>query len=347
MPETSGSRSPGGSAGWASWVAFVAVMMILIGIFSVIAGLAAVTDDGFITRSAGDGSVFLLSTHAVGVVWMVVGVLLACTGWALIQGSEWARIVTVLLAGLHAIVDLLTLTMYPGADPAMLVPGSLTFHQPSRRVSLDDPLQWWRWTPGASWRHPRGPGSDLAGLEDHPVVQVCFADAEAYARWSGKRLPTEEQWERAGRGGLERAEFAWGDQVAPGGQEQVNRWIGEFPWKYRPRPGGSRRPGTVPVRSFSPNPFGLYEITGNAWEWTETWFSDRHPESGSSCCSVSVPRVAGPADSPDPISGIPRKVLKGGSFLCAENYCMRYRPAARIPESVESATCHISFRCVA
>lgn len=237
--------------------------------------------------------------------------------------------------------------MYPGADPAMLVPGSLTFHQPSRRVSLDDPLQWWRWTPGASWRHPRGPGSDLAGLEDHPVVQVCFADAEAYARWSGKRLPTEEQWERAGRGGLERAEFAWGDQVAPGGQEQVNRWIGEFPWKYRPRPGGSRRPGTVPVRSFSPNPFGLYEITGNAWEWTETWFSDRHPEPGSSCCSVSVPRVAGPADSPDPISGIPRKVLKGGSFLCAENYCMRYRPAARIPESVESATCHISFRCVA
>lgn len=237
--------------------------------------------------------------------------------------------------------------MYPGADPSMLVPGSLTFRQPSRRVSLDDPLQWWQWTPGASWRHPRGPGSDIAGREDHPVVHVSFADAEAYARWAGRQLPSEEQWERAGRGGIDRAEFAWGDQVAPDGQEQTNRWIGEFPWKYRPRRGGSRRPGTVPVKSYPPNPFGLYEITGNAWEWTESWFSDRHPEAGPSCCSVPSPRAAGPGTSPDPISGIPRKVLKGGSFLCAENYCMRYRPAARIPESVESATCHISFRCVA
>lgn len=237
--------------------------------------------------------------------------------------------------------------MYPGADPAMLVPGSLTFRQPPRRVNLDDPLQWWRWTPGASWRHPGGPGSGIDGREDHPVVHVCFADAEAYANWAGKRLPTEEQWERAGRGGIEGAEFAWGDLLAPDGREQTNRWIGEFPWKYRPRPGGSRRPGTVPVRSYPSNQFGLYEITGNAWEWTSSWFSDRHPEPGSSCCSVAASRAAGPSASPDPISGIPRKVLKGGSFLCAENYCMRYRPAARIPESVESATCHISFRCVA
>lgn len=236
--------------------------------------------------------------------------------------------------------------MYPGADPAMLVPGSLTFLQPSRRVSLDDPLQWWRWTPGASWRRPRGPGSDLEGKEDHPVVQVSFEDAEAYARWAGKELPGEAQWERAGRGGLEGAEFAWGDQPAPDGKEQTNRWIGEFPWKFRPRPGGARRPGTVAVRSFPPNPFGLYEITGNAWEWTRTWFSERHPEPAPSCCAAVNPRGAGSSASPDPISGIPRKVLKGGSFLCAENYCMRYRPAARIPESVESATCHITFRCV-
>jgi len=237
--------------------------------------------------------------------------------------------------------------MYPGADPALLVPGSITFAQPRQPVDLSNPMGWWAWTPGASWRHPWGPKSDLEGKEDHPVTQVAFEDADAYARWAGKALPTEAQWERAGRGGLEGAEFGWGDEIAPGGEERMNRWIGEFPWKFRPRRGGPRKPGTVPVKSYEPNPYGLYEMTGNAWEWTQTWFSDQHAEPASRCCAPSNPRGPSVDASRDPASGIPRKVIKGGSFLCAENYCSRYRPAARIPESVESATCHVSFRCIA
>ncbi len=237
--------------------------------------------------------------------------------------------------------------MYPGADPAMLVPGSITFDQPRAPVPMENPMAWWAWTPGASWRHPLGPGSDLSGRERHPVTQVSFEDADAYARWAGKKLPTEAEWERAGRGGLEGAEFAWGEEIAPGGEERMNRWIGEFPWKFRPRRGGPRKPGTVAVKSYEPNPFGLYEVTGNTWEWTQTWFSEKHSEPTSRCCAPSNPRGPTVDQSRDPASGIPRKVIKGGSFLCAENYCSRYRPASRIPESIESATCHISFRCVA
>lgn len=236
--------------------------------------------------------------------------------------------------------------MYPGADPAMLVPGSITFAKPRGPVDLSNPMQWWAWTPGAQWRHPWGPASNLDGKDDHPVTQVTFEDADAYARWAGKELPTEVQWERAGRGGIESAEFAWGDELSPGGEERMNRWIGEFPWKFRPRRGGARKPGTVAVKTFEPNRFGLYEITGNVWEWTKTWFSDKHPEPTSRCCAPANPLGPGVEASRDPASGIPRKVVKGGSFLCAENYCSRYRPAARIPESIESSTVHISFRCV-
>ena len=237
--------------------------------------------------------------------------------------------------------------MYPGADPALLVPGSITFDKPAGPVDLGNPMGWWTWTPGADWRHPWGPQSDLEGKEDHPVTQVSFQDADAYARWAGKSLPTEAQWERAARGGLEGLEFSWGNELSPGGEERMNRWIGEFPWKFRPRPGGPRRPDTVAVRSFPANPFGLFEMTGNTWEWTATWFSNRHGEPAKSCCAPVDPLGPGAEASRDPASGIPRKVLKGGSFLCAENYCSRYRPAARIPETVESSTCHISFRCIA
>jgi sulfatase modifying factor 1 len=236
--------------------------------------------------------------------------------------------------------------MYPGADPALLVPGSITFDKPPGPVDLNDPMSWWAWTPGADWRHPWGPRSDLSGREDHPVTQVTYEDADTYARWADKTLPTEAQWERAARGGLDGAEFAWGDDLAPGGEERMNRWIGEFPWKYRPRPGGPRKPGTVPVRSFPENPYGLFGMTGNAWEWTDTWFSAKHGEPTTKCCAPLNPRGPGAEASRDPASGIPRKVLKGGSFLCAENYCSRYRPAARIPETVESSTCHVSFRCI-
>ncbi|MBK5110825.1 MAG: formylglycine-generating enzyme family protein [Thermoleophilia bacterium] len=237
--------------------------------------------------------------------------------------------------------------MYPGADPSLLVPGSITFAKPPGPVDLSNPLAWWAWTPGANWRHPWGPQSDLEGKDDHPVTQVTFEDADAYARWAGKSLPTEAKWERAARGGLEGAEFSWGEDLAPDGEERMNRWIGEFPWKFKPRPGGPRRPGTVPVRSFPANSYGLFEVTANTWEWTDTWFSTDHGEPAKSCCAPVDPLGPGAEASRDPASGIPRKVLKGGSFLCAENYCSRYRPAARIPETVESSTCHVSFRCVA
>jgi formylglycine-generating enzyme required for sulfatase activity len=236
--------------------------------------------------------------------------------------------------------------MYPGADPELLVPGSIVFSQPPGPVDLADPRSWWAWVPGASWRTPWGPGSDIAGLEDHPVTQVAYEDAAAYADWVGKILPSEAQWERAARGGIEGAEFAWGDEIAPDGRERMNRWIGEFPWKFRPRPGGRPGPGTVAVRAFEPNPFGLYEVCGNTWEWTRTFFTEGGPGPAKSCCVPRDPQGPGVEASRDPATGIPRKVLKGGSFLCAENYCSRYRPASRIPETVESATCHISFRCV-
>lgn len=233
--------------------------------------------------------------------------------------------------------------MYPGADPAMLIPGSLVFRKPSEPVPLGDASNWWEWRPGASWRHPWGPGSDLRDKDDHPVTQVCWEDAMAYASWAGLRLPSEAEWERAARGGLEGAEFAWGDELSPGGQEAMNRWIGEFPWDWRPGPLGGSSPDTVPVRSFEPNGFGLFGVTGNVWELTSTWFSGGGPLDAECCGSAASPAKL--ESSREPGTGIPRKVMKGGSFLCAENYCSRYRPAARIPQTVESATCHAGFRC--
>lgn len=233
--------------------------------------------------------------------------------------------------------------MYPGADPALLVPGSLVFRMPDGPVPHADPSAWWEWRPGASWRHPWGPGSDLVGKDDHPVTQVCWEDASAYAAWAGVRLPTEVEWERAARGGIEGAEFAWGSELAPGGEEAMNRWIGEFPWDWSAGPTGGAWPDTVPVRTFESNGFGLFGVTGNVWELTSTWFIPGGPLEAE-CCGrgASTEKVEG---SREPGSGIPRKVMKGGSFLCAENYCSRYRPAARIPQTVESGTCHAGFRC--
>jgi formylglycine-generating enzyme required for sulfatase activity len=236
---------------------------------------------------------------------------------------------------------------YPGADPELLVPGSLVFQQPIHRVEPRDPTQWWAYVPGANWRHPLGPNSNLDGRGQNPVVQVAYADAEAYATWSGKALPSEAQWEFAARGGLEGATYVWGNEFMPGGKVMANTWHGGFPWQHL-RMG--RNPRTLPVGSFPPNGYGLYDMAGNVWEWTSDWYQPRHPEDAPNPCCVPVnPRGGAMEQSYDPaqpLVHIPRKVLKGGSYLCAPNYCLRYRPSARSPEMVETATCHIGFRCI-
>jgi sulfatase modifying factor 1 len=232
---------------------------------------------------------------------------------------------------------------YPGADPALLHPGSLVFYPTSRPVDLGDVSQWWRYVPGADWRHPRGPGSTTHGLDQHPVTQVAAPDADAYAAWAGKELPTEAEWEFAARGGLDGAIFSWGDDPAPRDKAMANTWQGEFPWQNSKPP---RKQGTSPVRSFPANGFGLYDMTGNVWEWTSDYF---RAQPQPSCCLPRNPRVTSPQDSlgPDqPGAHIPRRVIKGGSHLCAPNYCLRYRPAARQGEAVDTSTVHLGFRCV-
>jgi sulfatase modifying factor 1 len=235
--------------------------------------------------------------------------------------------------------------LYPGADPNLLVPASVVFVKPTARVDLRNHFNWWAYVPGADWRHPRGPGSSIDGLDDHPVVHVGFDDASAYARWAGKTLPTEAEWEFAARGGLEGAEYAWGDELAPEGKPLANYWQGEFPIENL---GSDGYEGTSPVGSFPPNGWGLYDMIGNVWEWTTDWYAPGHGARGraSSCCSVDD-RVAREL-SYDPCVPlpIPRKVMKGGSFLCAPNYCRRYRPAARMAQAIDTSTCHLGFRCV-
>jgi sulfatase modifying factor 1 len=234
---------------------------------------------------------------------------------------------------------------YPGARPELLVPASVVFRPPTGRVDLSNQYTWWSYVPGACWHHPRGPRSSLAGLDDHPVVHVTFDDAAAYARWAGKALPTEAEWERAARGGLDGAEYAWGEELTPGGQVMANTWQGEFPLDKRPTDGFD---WTTPVGSFPPNPYGLYDMIGNVWEWTSDWYEPRH-RLPDGCCAATNPRGGARDKSFDPSSPttvIGRKVMKGGSFLCAPNYCRRYRPAARMPQPVDTSTCHLGFRCV-
>jgi formylglycine-generating enzyme required for sulfatase activity len=237
---------------------------------------------------------------------------------------------------------------YPAAVPELLHAGSLVFVQPRRRVSGANVGDWWRFLRGADWRHPYGPGRSLDGLDDHPVVHVAYADAEAYARWAGARLPTEAEWEFAARGGLDGAEYAWGDEFTPGRRFQANTWQGAFPWQQLARDGFAR---TSPVGAFPPNGYGLVDMIGNVWEWTADWYAPRHADDAAhACCAPRNPRGPAEADSSDPAdpaTPFPRKVLKGGSHLCAPNYCRRYRPAARFPEPVDTSTSHVGFRCAA
>jgi formylglycine-generating enzyme len=225
---------------------------------------------------------------------------------------------------------------FPGADPADLVAGSLVFRPTDGPVPLDDWTRWWHWVPEADWRHPEGPGSTLHGRELHPVVHVGHEDAAAYAAWAGRRLPTEAEWEHAARGGLDQATFAWGDDPAPAGRVMANRWFGRFPWENL-HPHGFDR--TSPVKRFPANGFGLYDVAGNVWEWTSTGWPDagKEPaEAAHGCCAPHAPALDEHA----------RRVIKGGSHLCAPSYCLRYRPAARQGQEVRSSTGHLGFRCV-
>jgi formylglycine-generating enzyme required for sulfatase activity len=225
---------------------------------------------------------------------------------------------------------------YPDADPELLVPGSLVFRRTAGPVDLRDYRNWWLWTPGADWRHPEGPTSNVGGRERHPVTHVAHADAVAYAEWAGKELATEAEWEYAARGGLDGAVFTWGDEFAPKGRMMANTWQGEFPWQNFAL---DRYEGTSPVKTYPPNGYGLYDMAGNVWEWTADWFTPSAEGATGACCSPVDARVA-------PENRFPRRVVKGGSHLCAPNYCLRYRPAARQGEAVDSSTSHIGFRCV-
>uniref|UniRef100_A0A5Q5BP32 Sulfatase-modifying factor enzyme-like domain-containing protein n=2 Tax=unclassified Mycobacterium TaxID=2642494 RepID=A0A5Q5BP32_MYCSS len=221
---------------------------------------------------------------------------------------------------------------YPDAPAQNLQPGSMVFRRTAGPVDLRHLNQWWYWTPGASWRHPIGPGSSIVNRADHPVVHVAYDDAEAYAAWAGLELPTEAEWEVAARGGLPHAGYTWGDEPEGPGHKLANYWHGEFPW--RPDRGYGR---TAPVGSYPPNGYGLYDMAGNVWEWTTDWYTDT---GGSACCAEDS------YDPAQPQFPVPRRVVKGGSFLCADSYCARYRPAARRPQPVDTGMSHIGFRCV-
>jgi formylglycine-generating enzyme required for sulfatase activity len=244
---------------------------------------------------------------------------------------------------------------YRGVDPKLLVPGSLVFQKLKGPVDLPTVLKgrtlpWWTYIPGADWRHPEGQGSHVGGRAGHPVVHVAWEDVCAYADWAGKSIPTEAEWEFAARGGLNGAIYTWGDDPNPDGRVMANRWHGEFPWQNLLVDGYER---TSPVASFPPNGYGLFDMAGNVWEWTSDYYTPRHNSDEGvehACCTPLNPRVESPESSYDQSDAraahIPRRVIKGGSHLCAPNYCLRYRPAARQPQMEDSSMSHIGFRCI-
>jgi len=239
---------------------------------------------------------------------------------------------------------------YPTVDPALLIPGALVFQKSQGPVNLNDYHNWWAWVPGTSWKHPKGPESSLSGKEKYPVVHIAFEDAESYTKWIGKELPSEAEWEFAARGGLDGKNFIWGDTDVQYTAPQANTWQGEFPYQNLLV---DEYEGTSPVGAFAPDGYGLYDMAGNVWEWTDDWYVANLDESADefkSCCTPAVnPRVHSPGGSFDvrqPQIKIPRKVVKGGSHLCAPNYCLRYRPAARQPQMIDTGMSHIGFRCI-
>lgn len=229
----------------------------------------------------------------------------------------------------------------PAPDPSLLVPGSLVFTPPSHAVPLNNLHNWWSWVKGATWRCPEGPGSDLKGREHHPVVQVSWEDANAYARWVGKRLPTEAEWEYAARGGLESKRYPWGDEFKPQGKHMANTFQGKFPYEPHPEDGFA---GTSPIKAYPPNGYGLYDMVGNVWEWTGDWYhidTNMHLAEQGTCKNPQAPH------SYDPYAPYTQsRVIKGGSYLCHADYCESYRPSARRGQTSDSSTTHIGFRLV-
>jgi formylglycine-generating enzyme required for sulfatase activity len=232
---------------------------------------------------------------------------------------------------------------FPGAPAENLVPGSLVFTMTRGPVDLRHLNQWWTWTPGACWKQPEGPGSSIADRDEEPVVHVSYEDAETFARWAGKELPTEAQWERAARGGLDGATYVWGDEPERQDERLANFWHGDFPWRHLDGYGARS-----PVGSYPANGYGLYDMAGNVWDWTSDWYAGHQARGDRPCCVPNEPIGAREHDSYDPAQPqflVPRKVIKGGSYLCADSYCMRYRPAARRPQMVDTGMSHIGFRC--
>ena len=227
--------------------------------------------------------------------------------------------------------------LYPGAQPEQLQPASIVFLPPSGPMLQADHYRWWQYIAGADWRHPEGPGSSIKGREQHPVVHVAHADAEAYASWIGKQLPSEREWERAAWGGREGCEFAWGSELHPGGVPVANTFQGDFP-HHNSRLDGYER--TSPVGVFPANGYGLVDMIGNVWEWTDSWYGSH---TAPTCCGGAREASIDPSSQH---GAVPRKVVKGGSFLCAPSYCRRYRPAARMAQGIDTSTCHMGFRCI-
>jgi len=229
---------------------------------------------------------------------------------------------------------------YPGAIEELLRPGSLVFTKPHHPVDLRQLSNWWSFILGADWRHPQGPDSTIDGLGNHPVVHIAYADVEAYAVWAGKEIPTEAEWEHAARGGIENAVYAWGNELTPNGRFMANTWQGRFPYENLREDGYE---GTSPVDAFPPNGYGAHDMIGNVWEWTADWYRTTHVQP-TDCCGATAASAS--YDPCLPAIRIPRRVLKGGSHLCAPNYCRRYRPAARYPQPIDTSTSHVGFRLI-
>lgn len=229
---------------------------------------------------------------------------------------------------------------FPGADPEMLVAGSIVFHPPPGDVPLDNHYVWWTYVPGADWKHPEGPGSSIQGREKHPVVHVCYFDVIEYCKWAGKRLPTEAEWEYASRGGLDQKQYSWGEEQTPGGKWVANIWQGKFP-NENTMDDGFRT--TSPAGTFPPNGYGLYDMSGNVWEWCADWYA---PDTYTMKVSLNPLGPSQEASNDPNEPGVAKRVQRGGSYLCSDSYCTGYRPSARMKNTPDSATSHTGFRCV-